>query len=184
LIDTALIGMQRYSTSLDESEPFPVITISGLNFSPGNRGLYGREPTDIQTGDSITFIKGRHTIKAGVTVWRIDEPYHGFNGGSSVTFTSIQNFLNNVVATAVITPAVPGNTTFMTEVGPYVSDTWQIRPGFTVDLGLRWDWNQVPHGNWPTRVWSNFTNSLTDPGAPYFSSYHGNWAPRVGTARG
>ncbi|HEY6339883.1 MAG TPA: carboxypeptidase regulatory-like domain-containing protein [Bryobacteraceae bacterium] len=182
LVNTALIGMQRYSTSLDESEPFPVIIISGLNFSPGNRGLYGREPTDIQTGDSITFIKSRHTIKAGVTVWRIDEPYHGFNGGSSVTFTSIQNFLNNVVATAVITPAVPGNTTFMTEAGPYVSDTWRIRPGFIVNLGLRWDWNQVPHSNWPTRVWTNFTNSLTDPGAPYFSSCLCNWAPRIGTA--
>lgn len=182
LLNTLLIGMQRYATSLDEAEPFPVMNISGLNFSSGNRGLYGREPTDIQMGDSITFVKGRHAIKAGVTVWRIDEPYHGFNGGASVTFTSIENFLNNVVTSAVITPAVPGNTTFMTQAGAYVSDAWQITPGLTADLGLRYDWNQTPNSNWPTRVWSNRTNSLTPPGAPAFQSYYGNWAPRIGIA--
>ena len=174
LLNTVLIGMQRYATTFDESEPFPVVTISGLNFSPGNRGLYGREPTDIQAGDSLTLVKGRHTLKAGVTVWRIDEPYHGFSGGSSVTFTSIQNFLSDVVTSASISPTVPGNTTYMTQLGAYVTDTWQVRPGLTVDLGLRWDWNQVPHDNWATEVWSNQTNSLTSPGAAYFNNYYKN----------
>ncbi len=182
LLNTALIGLQRYATTFDESEPFPVVSISGLNFSPGNRGLYGREPTDIQAGDSLTLVKGRHTIKAGVTVWRIDEPFHGFFGGSSVAFTSIQNFLNDVVTTASVSPVVPGNTTFMTQVGAYVTDTWQVRPGLTVDLGLRWDWNQVPYDNWATEVWSNRTNSLTSPGAAYYNSYYKNFAPRIGVA--
>lgn len=179
-LNTLLVGMQRYATSLNEAEPFAVINIGGLNFSPGNRGFYGREPTDIQTGDSITFVTGRHTIKAGVTAWRIDEPYHGFNGGSSVTFTSIENFLNDVVTSAALTPTVPGNTTYMTQTGAYASDVWQVRRGVTVDLGLRYDWNQTPHSNWPTRVWSNLTNSLTAPGAAAFQSYYGNWAPRIG----
>jgi len=182
LLNTLLIGMQRYTTSFDEAEPVPVINIAGLNFSPGNRGLYGREPTDIQIGDSISLVKRRHTIKAGVTVWRIDEPYHGFNGGSSVTFTSIEHFLKNVVTAAAVAPAVPGNTTLMTQAGSYVSDAWQVRPGLTVDLGLRYDWNQTPYSNWPTRVWSNLTDSLTRPGAPTFKSYYGNWAPRIGIA--
>jgi hypothetical protein len=182
LLNSLLVGMQRYATSLDESEPFPVINISGLNFSPGNRGFYGREPTDIQMGDSITFVMRRHTIKAGATVWRIDEPYHGFNGGASITFTSIESFLNNSVTAAAVVPTVPGNTTFMTQAGGYFSDNWQITPGLTVDLGLRYDWNQTPYSNWPTRVWSNLTNSLTAPGAAAFQSYFGNWAPRIGIA--
>jgi len=182
LLNTVLIGLQRYATSFDESEPFPVISISGLNFSPGNRGLYGREPTDIQMGDSLTFVKGRHTVKAGVTVWRIDEPFHGFTGGSSVTFTSIQNFLSDVVTSASISPTVLGNTTYMTQLGAYLTDTWQVRPGLTVDLGLRWDWNQVPHDNWQTEVWNNQTNSLTAPGAAYYNNYYKNYAPRIGVA--
>jgi Carboxypeptidase regulatory-like domain/TonB dependent receptor len=182
LLNTVLVGMQRYATTFDESEPFPVITISGLNFSPGDRGLYGREPTDIQAGDSISYVKGRHTIKGGVTVWRIDEPYHGFLGGSSVTFTSIQNFLSDVVTTAAISPTLPGNTTYMSEVGAYIADTWQVLPGLTVDLGLRWDFNQVPHENWATEVWSNQTDSLTPPGGAYFKQYYRNYAPRIGVA--
>lgn len=182
MLNTVLIGMQRYATTFDEAEPFPVISISGLNFSPGNRGLYGREPTDIQAGDSLTIVKGRHTLKAGVTVWRIDEPYHGFSGGSSVTFTSIQNFLNDVVTSAAISPTVPGNTTYMTQLGSYLTDTWQVMPNVTVDLGLRWDWNQVPYSNYQTEVWSNYTNSLTKPGAPYYNPYYKNFAPRIGVA--
>jgi outer membrane receptor protein involved in Fe transport len=182
LLNTVLIGMQRYATAFNESEPFPVISISGLNFSPGNRGLYGREPTDIQTGDSVTYVKGRHTLKTGVTIWRIDEPYHGFSGGSSVTFTSIQNFLTDVVTSASISATVPGNTTFMTQLGAYTTDTWQIRPGLTLDLGLRWDWNSVPHDNYQTEVWSNRINSLTSPGGQFFAGYYKNFAPRVGLA--
>jgi outer membrane receptor protein involved in Fe transport len=182
LLNNVLLGMQRYATFLDESEPFPVINISGLNFSPGNRGLYAREPTDIQAGDSLTYAKSRHTLKAGVTVWRIDEPYHGFSGGSSLTFTSIANFLNDVVTSAAISPTVPGNTTYMSQVGAYIADTWRLLQTVTIDLGLRWDWNQTPHNNYKTEVWSNATNSLTSPGAPYFNVYYKNFAPRVGLA--
>jgi hypothetical protein len=182
VLNTVLIGMQRYATTFNESEPFPVISISGLNFSPGNRGLYGREPTDIQAGDSLTFVKGRHTLKAGVTVWNVDEPYHGFSGGSSITFTSIQNFLSDVVTSASISPTVSGNTTRETELGLYATDTWQVRPGLTVDLGLRWDFDKTPTNNWATEVWSNLTNSLTSPGGQYFNQYYGNVAPRIGIA--
>ena len=182
LLNNVLIGLQRYATSFDEAEAFPVISISGLNFSPGNRGLYGREPTDLQAGDSVTYVKGRHTLKTGVTVWRINEPYHGFSGGSSVTFTSIQNFLSDVVTSAAISATVPGNTTYMTQLGAYATDTWQLTPKLTLDFGLRWDWNQVPHDNWATQVWSNRTNSLTAPGGSYFGGYYKNFAPRVGLA--
>jgi outer membrane receptor protein involved in Fe transport len=183
LLNSLLIGMQRYATAFDQSQPFPVITISGLNFSPGNRGLYSREPTDIQAGDSMTFVKGKHTLKWGATMWRIYQPYEGFSGGSSVTFTSINNFLNNIVTSAAVSPTVPGNKTDMSQVGAYITDTWQLLPNLTLDLGLRWDWNQVPHdAHNNTQVWSNQTNSLTTPGGGYFGEYYGNYAPRIGLA--
>ncbi len=183
LLNNFLMGMQRYATSFDENEPFPVINIGGLNFSPGNRGLYGREPTDIQGGDSLTWVKGQHTLKWGATVWRLDEPYHGYLGGSSVTFTSIQNFLNDVVTSASVAAPVPGNMVRMSEVGAYVDDTWQVRRNLTIDLGLRWDWNQVPFdANHSTQVWTNLTNSLTAKGGQYYNSYYKNFAPRIGLA--
>jgi outer membrane receptor protein involved in Fe transport len=183
LLNSLLIGMQRYATAFDQSQPFPVITISGLNFSPGNRGLYSRKPTDIQAGDSMTFVKGKHTLKWGATMWRIYQPYEGFSGGSSVTFTSINNFLNNIVTSAAVSPTVPGNKTDMSQVGAYITDTWQLLPNLTLDLGLRWDWNQVPHdAHNNTQVWSNRTNSLTTSGGGYFGEYYGNYAPRIGLA--
>ncbi len=183
ILNTFLMGMQRYATTFNEDEPFAVINISGLNFSPGDRGLYGREPTDIQGGDSVTWVKGQHTLKFGTTLWRLDEPYHGYLGGSSVTFTSIQNFLNDVVTSASISATVPGNTVRMSEVGAYVTDTWQARSNLTFDLGLRWDWNQVPFdSHHATQVWTNLTNSLTPPGGQYYKSDYSNFAPRIGVA--
>lgn len=183
LLNTLLIGMQRYATSFEEAEPFPVVTISGLNFSPGNRGLYTREPTDIQAGDSMTFVEGKHTLKWGATLWHIYQPYQGFSGGNSATFASISNFLNNIVTSAAISPTVPGNKTDMSQVGAYITDTWQVLPNLTLDLGLRWDWNQTPHdAHNNTQVWSNRTNSLTTPGGAYFAAYYGNYAPRIAVA--
>ena len=131
----------------------------------------------------MTLVKGQHTLKWGTTLWRIYQPYEGFSGGSSLTFTSVNNFLNDIVTTAVVSPTVPGNKTDMSQVGTYFTDTWQVRPSLTLDLGLRWDWNQVPHdAHNNTSVWSNRTNSLTTPGGAYYKDYHGNYAPRIGLA--
>ena len=183
LLNNFLMGIQRYVTTFNEDEPFPEINISGLSFSPGDRGLYGREPTDIQIGDSVTWVSGQHTLKWGATVWRLDEPYHGYLGGNSVTFTSIQDFLNDRVTSASISPTIPGNTVRMSEVGAYAADTWQMRHNLTVDLGMRWDWDQVPFdSHHSTEVWTDLSNSLTAKGGQYYNSYYKNFAPRIGLA--
>ena len=71
----------------------------------------------------------------------------------------------------------------MNQLGAYVTDTWQVTPKLTFDLGLRWDYNGLPHdSHYATQVWSTRTNSLTSAGAPYFNTYYRNFAPRIGLA--
>lgn len=182
LLNNFLAGIQQYITAFDEAETLPTITIGGLNFSPGNRGLYGREPKDIQYSDSVTWVKGKHTLKFGVGVWTLFEPFHGYISAPSVSFASLTAFYNNQVNSASITAIFPNNTTRMNQVGTFAADTWQLRPNFTVSLGMRWDWNQVPHDETAASVWAQSTNSLTTPGSPYFNGYYKNFQPRVAVA--
>jgi outer membrane receptor protein involved in Fe transport len=175
-------GLQQYVTSFDEAQSLPTVTIGGLTFAPGNRGLYGREPKDVQLGDSVTLVKGRHTLKAGVNMWNVYYPFHGYISAPSVSFASLTAFYANKVQSASISATFPNNTTKMIEVGSFITDSWQLRPNVALNLGLRWDWNQVPHDLTSASVWSLATNSLTSPGSPYYNSYYKNFAPRVGVA--
>jgi hypothetical protein len=168
--------------TINEAQTLPTISITGLTYSPGNRGLYGREPNDIQYGDSVTWVKGRHTMKFGVGVWDIAEPFHGYISAPSVSFSSLTAFENNQVNTATISATFPNNKTRMIQVGTFATDTWQVTPKLALSTGLRWDWDQVPHDLTPASVWSYPADHLTTLGSPYFGEYYKNFQPRVGFA--
>ena len=181
LINTALFGVQRYATSFEQGQVTPTITISGLNFSPGDRGVYGREPMDIQVSDSVTWVKGSHTLKFGAGSWYITEPFRGYISASSAAFASIDDFIHNRVTSATIRPVIPENTTKMLQIGTYFTDSWQLRKDLTFTLGMRWDWSQVAHdADGKAQVWTNRTNTLTSPGTSYYDGYYKNFAPRLG----
>ena len=182
LLNNFLAGIQEYITAFNQSGTLPTISIGGITISPGGRGVYGREPKDIQYGDTVTWIKGHHTIKGGANVWNVYEPFHGFLSAPSVAFSSIATLSANQVTSASISATFPNNNTKMIQVGSFITDTWQARPNLAISAGLRWDWNQVPHDFTPSSVWSTTTNALTTPGSPYFRSYYKNFAPRVGIA--
>lgn len=182
LLNNILAGLQEYITAFDEVESLPTVTIGGLTYSPGNRGLYGREPRDIQVGDTITWVKGHHTLVTGAGIWNVSEPFHGYISAPSVSFASLSAFYANQVNSASITATFPNNTTKMAQVGAFVSDTWQFRPNLALSLGLRWDWDQVPNDNIPTSVWSMETNALTPVGSPFYNPYYKNFSPRIGVA--
>jgi hypothetical protein len=179
LLNTFLVGLQEYITAFNEAQTLPTISITGLTYSPGNRGLYGREPNDIQYGDSVTWVKGRHTMKFGVGVWDIAEPFHGYISAPSVSFSSLTAFENNQ---ATISATFPNNKTRMIQVGTFATDTWQVTPKLALSTGLRWDWDQVPHDLTPASVWSYPADHLTTLGSPYFGEYYKNFQPRVGFA--
>lgn len=182
LLNNFLAGMQEYITAFNEVETLPTITIGGLTYSPGNRGLYGREPRDIQYSDTVTWVKGHHTLAMGAGVWNVSEPFHGYISAPSVSFASLSAFYANQVNSASISATFPNNTTKMAQVGTFVMDTWQLKPNVALSLGLRWDWNQVPNDNIPTSVWSMATNSLTPVGSSFFNPYYKNFSPRIGIA--
>jgi hypothetical protein len=181
-INDFLAGMQRWASNIDSQEPYPNTTVVGLSVNPGTQGYFLENNNSFQIGDNMSLVKGRHSIKWGATIYRIQ-----INANSSdfpsMTFNSIQDFINDSVAQVNISAATPGNGVRATQTGLFLQDTYQIRPNLTIDYGLRYDIETVPHDSkYATRPYDTNCLCLAAAGAPYFGINGKDFGPRVGIA--
>jgi Carboxypeptidase regulatory-like domain/TonB dependent receptor-like, beta-barrel len=180
LINDALVGMQRWASDINSKQDIPNTYIGGLTIAPGDFGDYRENATSIQFGDNMSLVKGKHTIKWGTTVYRIrvnlrHGAYH------SMTYASIDDFINNSLSFAYQAPDYRDNGGRATQIGLFVQDAFQVSPTFAVDYGLRWDYETVPHDyRFATQTFDIATGQLAAPGAPYFDANKKNFGPRVG----
>ncbi|HEV2224512.1 MAG TPA: carboxypeptidase-like regulatory domain-containing protein [Candidatus Acidoferrales bacterium] len=94
----------------------------------------------------------------------------------------------------------------MLEMGFYGSDSWQVRPGFTFNYGLRWEYQGIPHdslnqyfnlaGGYTGAFGVSGLNNIFKPGTltgtapsfvlngskPWYDKYYKSFAPTVGIA--
>ncbi|MBI1766426.1 MAG: TonB-dependent receptor [Acidobacteria bacterium] len=156
------------------------LTIGRNNFSP-------RETTEkkYQFIDNVSYIAGQHSLKGGADLnfERIKNFFPGFQG-AGYTFTSYANFTNNIVASYTQAFAGDGTTGFTTfpnfdEYGFFALDDWRAQKSLTINLGLRYDVQQLKQG--PTR---NPNAALTAAGIDTSrnNNDHNNFAPRFGFA--
>jgi len=158
--------------------------------------------------DNMTWIHGSHIVKAGVEV-RPEHLKTAFYGGTTYSFSNIQAFL----ADAPSQVAFNGDTTALSPftgksgfslmhqtfyIG-YMQDEWKIKPNFTMNYGLRYEyysplkesndkvlWFDVPTGtlipnytgDWYTMRTMNFGPRLGFSWSP--DAFKGKTAIRVG----
>jgi hypothetical protein len=182
IISDFLLGAQRWGSHIISNEPYPLVTITGITTVTGDRGRSIQNATSYQLGGNTTIVKGAHTIKFGATLYDIWVARLGKNT-SSVTYTSIQDFINNSAASASFTVGDPGHVTRANQIGMYVQDTYKLRPNLTIDYGLRWDYETVLHDkNNATQTYDERLGTLGAPGDPYFRPDKNDWGPRLGIA--
>ena len=182
LVNDFLAGLQRWASNIDSREPFPTTTVVGLSVNPGTQSYFLENNNSFQVGDNMSWVKGRHAIKWGTTIYRIQ-----VNAISDVfptmTFNSIPDFINDRLALVNISAATPGNGTRATQIGAYVQDSFQVRPTLTVDYGLRYDIETVPHDSkYATRPFDTRCMCLAPAGTSYFHINNKDFGPRVGIA--
>ena len=98
-------------------------------------------------------------------------------------FNSPQDLVNDQLSTVTIVNATPGNGVRATQIGLFVNDKFQVLPTLSVDLGLRYDIETVPHDSrYATRPYDTRTGTLGPPGDPYFAINNKDFGPRVGIA--
>ena len=140
-----------------------------------------------QYTDKLTYTKGRHSIRAGVDVYR-----YQLNGSNRprlhgrTRFNSYEDFLEGRTRRLeFLFPGTGGMRGFRQTVpGFYIQDDFQIRPNLTLNLGLRFEFVTIP-----TEVAGRISN-LRDVygdtdltvGDPFFLLPKNNFGPRFGFA--
>lgn len=168
------------------------------------RTLYPDERV-IEATDNVTFTKGNQTILAGVNYhWVqdniVDVDYeHGQYTYSQVAdfFTDYARYLGNAAVGCTSARNSAGGTlpcysslqqafgraqfVFHTnEFAGYVQDDWKILPRLTINLGVRYDYEQLPHPKIPSVISTDPSSRASLTGQ--MPSDKNNFAPRLGFA--
>jgi hypothetical protein len=145
-------GMVRYigtySTPLNIYVSPINITSLGQTFQDTNPYPGGWFATECIVKDSLSLIRGRHTLKFGAERRRQDNNLkHTASYMPNYTFTNILTFVNDTALSESRTvnpltgqPAITYASQRVTEYGSYVQDDWKVRRDFTVNFGFRYEY--------------------------------------------
>ncbi len=139
--------------------PYTVAVSGGIVDGVSYPGLTGLANDRVSIGvgnsfsgiDNLTWIRGRHTLKAGVEVRRI-QVNQGNTEAGTISFTSnssnvlgTQAFAANEVNKATLNGTLPINGLRKTSYFGYIQDEFKWKPNFTVNLGLRYSFFNLFH---------------------------------------
>src|SRR5262245_14209253 len=180
---------------INEPIGLPQINVTGfnLNFGGPNGFPQGRGDVTGVLSDTRSYLRGRHSLRFGGEFRRFYNNNFARTVGS-IGFASIDDFLGVVTgapngpARANAFTATLGNQSSSVAQGAlgfFAQDGLKVRPNFTLELGLRYDWLMSPSERYNRFViFDPATNSLKRIGAGIGEIYQANHAfqPRVGFA--
>src|SRR2546427_4745944 len=148
--DDVLTDPRTKNLSFVPGEHFGTISFGaqGLSMSPLNfLGVDNGAPREywtnnFQEGDDLTYVKGRHSVKIGADIRRIqDNIISSGNTRGDYTFFDIPGFLNNTPIRFDAPP--PGANSYRgvreTLFGTYFQDDFKVTQRLTLNLGLRYE---------------------------------------------
>jgi outer membrane receptor protein involved in Fe transport len=164
----------------------PHITVTGAFTFGGNSGFPQGRGDNVGTfSDTLSWVHGNHIIKIGGEFRRQNTDDFSATPGT-FSFPSLTAFLADQANSFTVTNSNRSNRVYGNSVGAFVTDTWKIRPTFTVTLGVRYDWYGTPtEAENRFVVFDPTTDSLqhvgqnSGPGLAYQQSAL-NFEPRVG----
>ena len=167
---------------------FPNININefnGIQLGPdGNAPQFGIQNT-YQFIDNVSWVKGRHTFKFGGEYrWYISPQGFTQRVRGDYEWNTFEGYLTDVAPDYFGERSV-GNTTYygnQNAVYFYGNDQWRVTPELTLNLGLRYEFTQVPLSE---RQWQPLNAISNVPGVITFGepqSQKTNFLPRVGFA--
>jgi hypothetical protein len=94
--------------------------------------------TSYDTRDDVTKTYGRHTVKAGVEIRRVQVNEGNSNDGTVTWGPNLTNFLANQLTTFSDTATLPTKGLRKTQYFGYVQDEWKLKPNLTLTGGVRY----------------------------------------------
>ena len=190
--------------------PSTVVPTISNGYAAFNTGTVGfRGALSWNATDALTLVRGRHTLKLGAQYrllfgnnYQTSNPSGTFNfsagltgnpQGQSGTGSTYADFLTGYVSSASISTYL-GESEKGYSLSGFVQDDWRALPRLSVNLGLRYDYQQPPFerncgtSNFnPTGVLSNglhgtFAFACANYGKTFLNPDYKDFAPRVGFA--
>jgi hypothetical protein len=165
---TAAIGIPQIS-----------VTDLGLNFGGPSGFPQGRFVTTGVLSDTVSYLKGKHSIKVGGEFRRfIGDNFS--NTAGTVNFTTTANFINGLTNTYTANSVNPvSNRIFISAVAAFATDSYKVTPTLTLEYGLRYEWNGTPaEGGHRFITFNPTTSAFQQVNQPY--KQNNNYEPRVG----
>ena len=168
-----------YAQKIGLPDSVPADQVPDINVPPYPRiggGALGKRTSlnwDIQ--NMVTHIKGNHTFKYGLNARDLYggnrqggalSGFYQFNGlttdpqAPAGTGFSMAQFLTGDVSRAGI-DRILGNAWHAFNWSAFVQDDWKLNPRLTLNLGLRWDFQQKPYERHNGQI--NFDPNCTEP---------------------
>ena len=192
-------GLENLNPLLEQSTP-PSISISNYTSLGDPYSPQGAIQNRYQFADEVTWKLGNHTISFGGEYIRVQfdgDWVVGNNGIYSFDGTATSKYVDgvrssadqgNALADLELDYPVTGNALTGVSAGAfreydvagYVQDDWKIRPKLTLNLGLRYDYNNPPNDKNGRGALYVLPTNTNVPGS-WISNYN-DWGPRVGFA--
>jgi hypothetical protein len=128
----------------------PQVAVTGFATIGGPTNLpQGRRVTNYSLVNGTTWVKGRHTMKGGIDYKKylfnsfftqFGRGAFSFNG--QFTGDGLGDFLIGGLRQTQRQPGEPFNNIYNFSLGAYFQDDWQVSRKLTLNLGLRYDYNQ------------------------------------------
>ena len=162
------------------NEALPQITVQdiGLNFGGPSGFPQGRFDTTGVFSDTLSWTRGKHTIRSGGEFRRFISDSFSQTAGI-LTFSSTANFIDGTASSFSVTPTQVTSRVFENSAAGFVSDNYKFAPRFQGELGFRFEWNGTPtEGGGRFVNFDQASDSLVPVSQPYNQNY--NYEPRVG----
>jgi hypothetical protein len=167
----------------------PSVSITGFaNFKGPSFSLHSPS-TDIQFSDTLSWVKGDHTIKAGALLIRDRVDQNGrsnYTGNITFNTSGNPNTSGNALADALLgnfrtyqeASADPLGFFRFTTPEAFIQDSWRVNRKLSLEIGLRYQWMQPMYTQQNNMV--NFVPALYNPATAVSITTTGTVVPGSG----
>jgi hypothetical protein len=169
---------------LDVFPNIVLFDLNGLNIGPDQNAPQFTIANTYQAADAITWTHNTHTLKFGIEGRKVISPQSFTQRArGDYDYNSLQQYLNDLSPDYLSQRSVGSSTYYgdQSAVYWYVNDNWRLKPNFTLNLGIRYEYTTTPFG-----IRSQSLNAISSvPGLVDFSAPRAaknDWGPRIGFA--
>ena len=174
-------SLVRRNLDFPENDPAsPSVTITNL-FGIGGASNFpqGRITDAYQFSDTVTWSAAKHSLKFGADVRLNDVTNNAaFDSKGTFTFDNLQAYMNNNASRVAQALQTASFQVRQWQSFFFVQDEFRLSSALTLNLGLRYEWSDVPLGMFGTT--DPQVKAAMVPGPAQQDT--NNWAPRVGFA--